>query len=111
MKRILSFLDSYTLPVLTVGGLVGIYLKWGIWGLVAGIGSVVALFFGILVLHSGLRSNVIYWSVVSAIGGTAYYLKTHSGGTLAVVFTAIVAIVVLGIVFALADYLVKGKYK
>lgn len=111
MKSIKSLFKSYALPVLCIAILGGVFYKWGGWVTLSTVGVIIALMGGMFMIDMSAKANIIYWTIISSIGGCGYALKTHAGNGLAIVFAIIVTLFFIIFILTIMSVLMKGKYK
>lgn len=83
----------------------------GVAMLILGACGIPALIGGIFMLDTTLKANIVYWGVVGTIGWLGYSLITKSPGWMSYLFVGVIALIVIGLIVSIIDYLIKGKYK
>lgn len=111
MDKFKSFLNSYTMPIVIVAVLAGVFFKWGGWAAIATAGIFISLLVGMLMIDFSATANMIYWTIVAGIGAGGYYVKNYEGDTPAIIFTTIVIVILVSIIMSFLSHMVHIKYK
>lgn len=88
-----------------------LFKAYGLSMLIFALCGIPAFMLGVLMIDKGFKAFVIYCSVVSLLGWAGFRLIASGPSWLSYVFVGIVVLVVVSLIFAFIDYMVKGKYK
>lgn len=111
MGKLKTAINNYTIPMVFLAVLAGVFIYWGSWVTLAALGVIIAISGGMIIIDAPAKTHIIYWAVVSLIGISGYAIKNHLGSTATIIFSGVLGLFVLAVIAQIASYFMKGKYK